>query len=151
MTYLGGDRSAGHWSAWQAAACAVLLWVTGWPLARWHPWPQVRWPADMVPYAVFCVLVAAACWLVMSRWGERIPRELTWVGAAVLFALFFHYDLHRAPYLHGADNTEALQLASSALLHGHDPYNLTTHLGKAIGPLFGGILLAVPLYAATGR
>jgi hypothetical protein len=44
----------------------------------------------------------------------------------------------------GSDGDEALNIATTELLHGHYPYYLQTYLGNPISPLPGAVLLAVP-------
>ena len=144
----GTQRASRHWRLVDAVACWVLLMVTGFALATWHPWHQVRWPAPWLPYPLFCAGVVALVWVsCMSSFAERIPRWWTGTCAAALLLYYFGYDLRqRAAFGGAADNTEALEIGARALLDGHDPYGFSTHLGTPIGPLLGGLILAIPLY-----
>lgn len=137
-----------YWTVRDAMACWVLLMVTGWPLARWHPWREVQWPAPAIPYPVFAAVVVCFVWVMsMSVISERIPRWLSNATAIAIALRFFAYEVRqRAAFGGAADNTEALEIGARALLEGSNPYRFSTHTGNPIGPLLGGLLFVIPLF-----
>ncbi len=82
----------------------------------------------------------------MSRISESAVPWLaaaTFLGLVVIF--FVVYPLADAGIVGGgSDRDEALNIATTELLHGHYPYYEKTYLGNLITPMPGALLLAIP-------
>jgi hypothetical protein len=77
------------------------------------------------------------------------PRQADLMAAvailSVLMVVLFVYpraNVHLP--MRGSDRDDALEVATSALLHGRYPYRQLTYLGNPITPLPGALLLAAP-------
>jgi hypothetical protein len=107
--------------------------------------------AGVVAYAAVVSLVFLAGYrrgfrIFMSRISES---AVPWLAAATflgLVAIFFVvYPLADAGIVGGgSDRDEALNIATTELLHGHYPYYERTYLGHLITPMPGALLLAIP-------
>ncbi|MDA8117421.1 MAG: hypothetical protein M0000_08650 [Actinomycetota bacterium] len=125
--------------------------------AFWLAFPSI---GTVFKYLGVPGLVSYSAVVLASLWAIRVwvlPRLTTYLterqalvlAAFTLMALIaifvWIHPLVSAPRPgHGSDRNEAMNLATSALLHGRYPYHSRTYLGNPLSPLPGSILLAVP-------
>jgi hypothetical protein len=109
--------------------------------------------AGVVAYATVASLVFLAGYkrgfrAFTSRISEAaIPwlAATTFLGLALIFFVVYPAADAGIPGVGlGSDRDEALNIATTELLHGHYPYYEKTYLGNPITPMPGALLLAIP-------
>ena len=109
--------------------------------------------AGVVTYATVASLIFFAGYkrgfrAFTSRVSEKAVPWLvgaTFLGLALIFLVVYPVADSGVPGVGpGSDRDEALNIATTQLLHGHYPYYQKTYLGTPITPMPGALLLAIP-------
>lgn len=114
-------------------------------------------PGGALAYlAAYALALGLAYWLILPRFFARVsPARARWWSIATWFALAgFVLVVYPAAdsgrFGGGSDGDDALDLATTELLHGRYPYTPRTYLGNPLSPMPGSLVLAAPFVLAFG-
>jgi hypothetical protein len=103
----------------------------------------------------FYIAIASFLLFIGVRWAIAkfsstiTDKQMLWLIALTFFLLLVVFIVgfplaHSGIFGPGSDRNQALNLATTELLHGRYPYYPKTYLGNPITPLPGSLILAVP-------